>query len=237
MDRNEAVLRELNLYPQWQLRVPVVAQLRVAQAMPVVTQVAEPVSVTPVLVRPPAWPELKQKVHDCTDCNLHATGSPTMFGSGDEAADWLFIAGAPGAEEEKLCLPFAGFAGKLLDNMLSAIKLGRGKNVYLTHLVKCGPPGEREPKSVELAACLPYLQSQIELLNPKLIITLGQTAACALLGVEQPLDTLRGKLHDYRGISLLCTYHPADLLQRPLDKAKAWQDLRLAVQTVASVTV
>lgn len=264
MDRREAVLRELNLYPQW---------VRCNQPVPMagnpLSAVAEMELTPPVAVgalapeapqeyRPepaaksgnmpskkpdaedaPAsalvninWPELKQRVHDCTACKLRAGCTQTVFGVGDENADWLFVGEGPGADEDAQGEPFVGQAGKLLDNMLLAIKLKRGKNVYIANVVKCRPPGNRAPHADEISQCLPYLQRQIELIRPKLIVVLGKTAATALLGRDATLGSLRGTLHDYRGIPVIVTYHPAYLLRSPTEKAKAWQDLLLAVHTM-----
>jgi uracil-DNA glycosylase len=176
------------------------------------------------------WTELKQKVSDCTACKLRAGCSQTVFGVGDENADWLFVGEGPGADEDAQGEPFVGQAGKLLDNMLAAIKLKRGSNVYIANIVKCRPPNNRTPEPDEIATCLPYLQQQIALIKPKLIVALGKTAATSLLGRDATLGSLRGTLHDFRGIPLIVTYHPAYLLRSPAEKAKAWQDLCFARQ-------
>ncbi|MBY0575223.1 MAG: uracil-DNA glycosylase [Gallionellaceae bacterium] len=271
MDRNEAMLRELNLYPLWQRRnAPALAE-QPAEPVPAsssgrnAADTGQPVaSITETapgtmeeLTPPPSttiedalanldWPELKKKVYDCTACALRAGCTQTVFGTGDEKAEWLFVGEGPGAEEDARGEPFVGQAGQLLDNMLLAIKLKRGKNVYIANIVKCRPPGNRAPTAEEIAQCLPYLQRQIALIQPKLIVALGKTAAMALLkmndakGSEYPptssnglkrettLGNLRGMPHDYRGIPLIITYHPAYLLRSPSEKAKAWQDLCLA---------
>jgi len=138
----------------------------------------------------------------------------------------------PGADEDARGEPFVGQAGKLLDNMLLATKLKRGNKVYIANIVKCRPPGNRAPEADEIAACMPYLQRQVALIRPKIIVALGKTAATALLGREATLTSLRGKLHDFAGIPLIITYHPAYLLRTPQDKAKVWQDLCLAVQEI-----
>jgi DNA polymerase len=177
------------------------------------------------------WQELKQQVRDCAACRLRAGCTRTVFGTGDEQAEWLFVGEGPGADEDAQGEPFVGQAGKLLDSMLLAINLKRGKNVYIANIVKCRPPNNRAPERDEITACLPYLQRQIELIKPKLIVALGKTAATSLLGQDTPLASLRGKLHDYHGIPLVITYHPAYLLRSPMEKAKSWQDLCLAVQT------
>jgi len=253
MDRNEAVLRELNLYPLWQRRgAP--AQTSMATTVGAIHELPEqPVAansdraidettshstrlskndnqVAGYHELPLHWPELKQRVRDCTACKLRAGCTQTVFGVGDEQAEWLFVGEGPGAEEDARGEPFVGQAGKLLDNMLLAIKLRRGKNVYIANIVKCRPPNDRAPERDEIATCLPYLQRQIELIKPRLIVALGRTAATALLGKDATLGSLRGMLHDYHGIPLLVTYHPAYLLRSPMEKAKAWQDLCLAVR-------
>lgn len=179
-----------------------------------------------------SWSELKAMVRDCTACKLRAGCTQTVFGVGDEKADWLFVGEGPGADEDAQGEPFVGQAGKLLDNMLMAIKQKRGKDVYIGNIVKCRPPGNRTPETDEINTCLPYLQRQIALIQPKVIVALGKTAATALLGKDSTLASLRGRLHDYNGIPLVITYHPAYLLRTPSDKAKAWQDLCLAVKTM-----
>ena len=176
------------------------------------------------------WDELKQTVHDCTACKLRAGCTQTVFGVGDENADWLFVGEGPGADEDAQGEPFVGQAGKLLDNMLAAIKLKRGNNVYIANIVKCRPPSNRNPEPDEIATCMPYLQQQIALIKPKLIVALGKVAATSLLGREATLGSLRGTVHDLKGTPLIVTYHPAYLLRSPAEKAKAWQDLCFAVQ-------
>ena len=177
-----------------------------------------------------SWPQLKQQVRDCTACKLRAGCTQTVFGIGDEQADWLFVGEGPGADEDALGEPFVGEAGKLLDNMLMAIQLKRGRNVYIANVVKCRPPENHNPASEEISACLPYLQRQIELVQPKLIVALGKVASNALLGKDATLASLRGIQHDYHGIPLVVTYHPAYLLRSPSEKVKAWQDLCLALK-------
>lgn len=232
--REEAVLRELNLYPLWKRRgahasAPAQQQAAVA-AQPAMQSAPDGSSGSSVCET--GWPELKAMVQDCCACKLRAGCTQTVFGVGDEKADWLFVGEGPGADEDAQGEPFVGQAGKLLDNMLAAIKLKRGNKVYIGNIVKCRPPGNRAPEVDEVAACLPYLQRQIELIQPRVIVALGKTAATALLGKDAALASLRGKLHAYRGIPLIVTYHPAYLLHTPLDKAKAWEDLCLAVNMV-----
>jgi uracil-DNA glycosylase len=174
------------------------------------------------------WPELKSTVHSCQACALRAGCIQPVFGMGDEKANWLFVGDAPDADDDAQGEPFAGQAGKLLDNMLTAIKLKR-HNVYLTHAIKCRPVDDRHPHVAEIAQCLPYLQRQIALIQPKVIVALGKVASNALLGNDATLASLRGTPHDYQGIPLIVTYHPSYLLRSPSEKAKAWQDLCLAV--------
>ena len=181
------------------------------------------------------WPELKARVASCVDCALHAKRNKTVFGVGDENADWLFVGEGPGADEDAQGEPFVGQAGKLLDNMLAAIKLKRGQNVYIANLIKCRPPGNRNPEPAEALACEPYLHRQIELIKPRLIIALGKVAAVNLLAREASIASLRGRLHQYRGIPLVVTYHPAYLLRSLGDKAKAWTDLCFAVDTMKAL--
>ncbi|MFA6970624.1 MAG: uracil-DNA glycosylase [Gallionella sp.] len=177
------------------------------------------------------WPELKQKVHDCELCKLRAGCARTVFGVGDEQADWMFIGEAPGAEEDATGEPFVGHSGRLLDNMLLAIKLKRSET-YIANVIKCRPPDDRHPHVGEIDTCLPYLRRQIDLVKPRVIVALGKTAASALLETDATIASLRGTVHDYKGIPLIVTFHPAYLLRSPLEKAKAWQDLCLAVETM-----
>jgi uracil-DNA glycosylase len=249
MDRCEAMLRELNLYPLWKRRVqPLSAEAEQhLQIMPtpqviipkdaaIATQLELTTNAQPTVISSRVddfnWIELKQRVRDCTACKLRAGCMQTVFGVGDEKADWLFVGEGPGADEDALGEPFVGQAGKLLDSMLMAIKLKRGKNVYIANIVKCRPPGNRTPEAEEIATCLPYLHRQIQLIQPKLIVALGKVASNALLGKDATLSSLRGKLHDYRGIPLIVTYHPAYLLRTPSEKAKTWEDLLLAVRSM-----
>jgi len=178
------------------------------------------------------WPELKARVAGCTDCPLHATRRKAVFGVGDEDADWLFVGEGPGAEEDAQGEPFVGQAGKLLDNMLAAIRLKRGENVFIANVIKCRPPGNRNPEPHEALQCEPYLHRQIELIQPRLIIALGKVAAANLLASDASVGSMRGRIHRYHGIPLIVTYHPAYLLRNLTDKAKAWEDLLFAVRTM-----
>ena len=181
------------------------------------------------------WMELKQAVPACTACGLHKSRTQTVFGVGDENADWMLIGEAPGAEEDRLGEPFVGQAGRLLDNMLAAIGLSRGKNVYIANVLKCRPPGNRNPEPEEVEKCSPHLRRQIELVAPKLILAMGRFAAQTLLNTDASIASLRGRVHAYAGVPLIVTYHPAYLLRNLPDKAKAWEDLVFATKTMASL--
>jgi len=185
------------------------------------------------LVEEMAWPALKATVKGCTVCPLREGCTQTVFGVGDEKADWLLVGEAPGAEEDRLGEPFVGQAGRLLDNMLAALRLRRGENVYIANVLKCRPPGNRNPEPSEVAACSPYLRRQIQLLQPKLIVAMGRFAAQTLLNSDATIGSMRGQVHAYQGVPLVVTYHPAYLLRNLPDKAKAWADLVFARKTIA----
>jgi uracil-DNA glycosylase family 4 len=178
------------------------------------------------------WQGLQACVPDCQACGLAKTRTQTVFGVGDPKAEWLIIGEAPGAEEDKRGEPFVGQAGKLLDNMLAAIKLKRGENVYIANVLKCRPPENRDPHGEEVEQCDPFLKRQVELIQPKLILALGKFAAQSLLGSDDTIAAMRGKLHAYNGVPVIVTYHPAYLLRNLMDKAKAWEDLCFAVKTM-----
>lgn len=181
------------------------------------------------------WRALEAAVAACTACALARGRNRTVFGVGDRAARWLFVGEGPGADEDARGEPFVGQAGRLLDAMLAAIGLKRGEGVFIANVVKCRPPGNRNPEPDEAACCMPFLQRQVELIRPRLIVALGKVAAVNLLGRDVAVAALRGRLHDYRGIPLLVTYHPAYLLRNLADKARAWEDLCLARDTMARI--
>ena len=258
--RRDVMLEEMGLAPTWRLRESASVEDAVVKAPPgantsapeapagkvISRRVTAPIQtrtdhtlsvVTPSDGRRAAimlkeWPALKADVAACTTCALHAKRNKTVFGVGDENADWLFVGEGPGAEEDAQGEPFVGQAGKLLDNMLAAIRLKRGENVYIANVVKCRPPGNRNPEPGEALACEPYLHRQIDLIRPKLIIALGKVAAANLLATDASVASMRGRVHEYRGTPLIVTYHPAYLLRNLTDKAKAWTDLRFAVRTM-----
>lgn len=240
--RREEMLREMGISPLWHLRSAaspvaepanaVTQPMRVAEPPPMPVAAAATAAVAIRDVGGMEWPALKTCVAECTACALHKGRNKTVFGVGDERADWLFVGEGPGADEDAQGEPFVGQAGKLLDNMLAAIHLQRGTNVYIANIVKCRPPGNRNPQTDEAAACAPYLKRQIELIRPKLIVALGKVAAVNLLGRDASISSLRGSVHDCHGIPLIVTYHPAYLLRTLPDKAKAWEDLCFAVTTM-----
>lgn len=178
------------------------------------------------------WPELRARVAACTRCALHEGRTQTVFGVGNPDADWMVIGEAPGAEEDRRGEPFVGRAGKLLDEMLRAIGEARD-TVFIANILKCRPPGNRDPKADEAAACRAYLERQVELVNPKIILAVGRIAAQQLLGCDVPVGRLRGKLHQFGDTPMVVTYHPAYLLRSPSQKRKVWDDLCLASRIVA----
>jgi len=175
------------------------------------------------------WEPLRERVAACTACELCKTRTQTVFGVGNQRAEWLVIGEAPGAEEDRQGEPFVGRAGQLLNAMLLAIGLPR-ETVFIANILKCRPPGNRDPRPEEVARCLPFLQAQIALLKPKIMLAVGRIAAQNLLATDAPLARLRGKLHRFgeAGTPLVITYHPAYLLRTPSDKRKAWEDLKFA---------
>jgi DNA polymerase len=220
MSRREEILAEMGLAPIWRLRNK---------------SSAKETTVTEKSPSAGAWIELKQAVPACTKCGLHKGRTQTVLGVGDEDADWLLVGEAPGAEEDRLGEPFVGQAGKLLDNMLAAIDLKRDANVYIANVLKCRPPGNRNPEPEEVAKCTPHLLRQIELIKPKLIVAMGRFAAQTLLNTDASIASLRGRLHSYAGVPLIVTYHPAYLLRNLPDKSKAWADLVFAKKTMATL--
>ena len=231
-------LEQMGLGPVWALRTPSQAVGHVLHQSP-----ANDAPNVPVIVQPQSgsgaidgvdWDTLEATIRQCTHCGLCQGRTHAVPGVGDRKARWLFVGEGPGRNEDLQGEPFVGPAGKLLDNMLRALGMARGENTYIANIVKCRPVGadgrDRPPAPDEVAACMPYLQRQIALIQPDVIIALGKTAAVSLLGLgeDTALSGLRGKSHSYAGIPLVVTYHPAYLLRKPADKAKSWQDLCLA---------
>ncbi len=173
------------------------------------------------------WDELEQAIARCTACELCKQRNQSVPGMGDRQADWVFIGEGPGAEEDRRGLPFVGPAGRLLDEMLKAIGLARGDNVYIANAIKCRPPFNRTPTAAEIDACRPFLMRQLALLQPKLLVALGRPAAQALLKHDVAINAARGKVfqHGEQGTPLVVTYHPAYLLRNPEHKRRSWADL------------
>jgi DNA polymerase len=243
----EQMLVEMGISPIWVLRDPVLAET--ADAQPRLEESAsvsvpdEAPAVAPVKVarHPPQtsaevgsldWPALARQVAECRACPLCEQRKQAVLGVGDASPDYLFIGEGPGADEDAKGEPFVGQAGKLLDSMLASLDIARGNRVYIANAVKCRPPGNRTPEAAEMAACWPYLERQIALLKPKIIVLLGKAAVHAVLHDDKSLASLRGKRFEYAGIPVVVTYHPAYLLRNLPDKAKAWEDLLFARRTL-----
>lgn len=179
------------------------------------------------------WEPLREAVLSCTSCSLHASRTQAVFGVGNPDAQWMIIGEAPGADEDRLGEPFVGRAGKLLDKMLQAVGVDRSR-VFIANVLKCRPPNNRDPIGEESGACRPYLERQIELVSPRLILSVGRVSAQNLLECDTAVGRLRGRIHRFgrAGIPLVVTYHPAYLLRRPIEKRKAWEDLKLAMSAL-----
>jgi uracil-DNA glycosylase len=258
--RQRAMLGEMGIKVWWPASVPVLAQPLPLPAVPHVAApfvqrpspaaaptFANPVSTVPLSPSEPLdWLALQQAVSTCQACGLCQSRKNTVFGVGQASGtpqsaptvDWLIVGEAPGENEDLCGEPFVGAAGKLLDNMLKAIGQERTRNVYITNVLKCRPPANRNPAPAEMAQCAPYLQRQVALLQPKIILALGRFAVQTLLAdgypavLTVPLGKLRGQVYAYQGVPVVVSYHPAYLLRNLPDKAKAWVDLCLAQEVV-----
>ena len=179
---------------------------------------------------------LRTRVARCTACALHKSRTQTVFGTGNPDADWMIVGEAPGAEEDRQGEPFVGRAGLLLNAMLEAAGYARA-DVYIANILKCRPPGNRDPKNEEADCCTPFLYRQIELIRPKLILCVGRIAAQRLLKTDAPLGRLRNRVHKLEEMDfpVIVTYHPAYLLRQPREKRKAWQDLKLALEVTGGL--
>jgi len=194
---------------------------RVAPSAPVLAPAASGIELM-------QWDALEQAVAQCRACGLCNGRRNTVFGTGDRQADWLIVGEAPGENEDLQGEPFVGQAGQLLDNMLKAMGMNRRQQVYIANVLKCRPPGNRNPEPEEVAQCEPYLRRQVELLQPRIILAMGRFAVQALLKSNEPIGKLRGQVHRYNDVPVVVTYHPAYLLRNLPEKAKAWADLCLA---------
>ena len=233
------------------MRPPVAAEARMgsgASAAPVpapTTDVVAPAATArEQAIARMGWPELRQAVADCQACGLCRGRTQTVFGVGHEQAEVMIVGEAPGEQEDLRGEPFVGPAGQLLDNMLRAVELARqpvvqdggasaARQVFIANTLKCRPPRNRNPEPAELAQCVPFLQRQIELVRPRLLLASGRYAVNALLNSSEAIGRLRGRVHQYRGIPVVVTYHPAYLLRQLSEKAKAWDDLCLAMDALA----
>ena len=240
MTRHDEILTELGLAPTWRRRAcpgfdggpdRLVASAPAPMPSPRAVPPASP-EARVVRIATLEWRDFAADVDACVACGLARTRKRSVPGVGDIRAEWLFVGEAPGAEEDAKGEPFVGQAGKLLDNMLAALGMKRGENVYIANTLKCRPPGNRTPEPGEIDACRPYLDRQVALIQPKLIVALGKSAATTLLGVDATIASLRGRVHRYGGLPLVVTYHPAYLLRNLPDKAKAWEDLLFARRTL-----
>lgn len=183
------------------------------------------------------WPALREAVAGCRACGLCESRRQTVFGTGHTGADWMIVGEAPGEQEDRQGEPFVGPAGQLLDAMLKACGRSRtegdgdgARSVYIANVLKCRPPANRNPAPEEVLQCEPFLARQVALVKPRLIIAMGRFAVQSLLKTTEPIGRLRGRVHHYEGVPVIVTYHPAYLLRTPIDKAKAWADLCLAME-------
>jgi len=239
--RRRAMLREIGV----NIWLPATAAARAAAPQP--DELAAPApaaTIAPVHDAGPVaamdWSALRAAVAGCTACGLCRSRKNPVFGVGASRADWMVVGEAPGETEDLQGEPFVGPAGKLLDNMLAALDLGRqregGPGVYIANVLKCRPPGNRNPQPDEIAQCEAFLQRQLALVQPRIILAMGRFAVQALLQSSEPIGKLRGRVHRYQGVPLVVTYHPAYLLRNLPDKAKAWADLCLARATLRSLS-
>lgn len=231
----EQMLAEMGIAPIWRLRdAPPAAETlpgadglarAAGDRLPQLDRAGDGVAVA---VDAMDWRELGAAVSGCRACPLGEQRKQAVLGVGDRDPDWLFVGEGPGAEEDVKGEPFVGQAGKLLDNMLAALGIARGNKVYIGNAVKCRPPGNRTPEAAEMAACRPWLERQVALLRPRVIVLLGKAAVHSLLHDDSSLGSLRGKRFEYQGIPVVVTYHPDYLLRNLPEKAKAWEDLLFA---------
>jgi len=257
-DRQRAMLAEMGVrvwMPQTERAAPALASVAAQTAAPPTSQQGAastpvaPVSNAPQMLSVPIvdiselpegiasmdWAQLQSAVAACTGCGLSQSRQQAILGEGLASADWMIVGDAPGEEEDKEARSFAGAAGQLLDNMLKALSLTR-EQVYLTHALKCRTPVGRNASQVEVSHCATYLARQVELVQPKVILAMGRTAALALLQSAEPLGKLRSQVHSFKGVPVVVTYPPAYLLRNQADKAKAWADLCLAASLVKSTS-
>lgn len=243
MTTRDVILREIGLTPVWRSRATAAnvadnpaVHVTASPQIDAVTPQSRPPTAQVVSIAPSAedrsaaiakmsWTDLRESIASCTACALCKTRTHTVPGVGDLSPSWMVIGEAPGENEDKLGEPFVGRAGQLLDAMLAAINKNRGTGVYIANVIKCRPPGNRNPEPAEIAACAPYLKRQIALAEPKLLLAAGKFAAQTLLNREDTVGAMRAVGGAYEGVPVVVTYHPSYLLRSPLEKAKAWEDL------------
>ena len=237
-------LHDLGITPWVARRGPQLQAPR--ESRPLASQAPAPVSVTvptaeatderASAIAAMDWTALKGAVKACTACGLRAGCTQTVFGVGYERAKWLVIGEAPGADEDKQGEPFVGRAGQLLNSMIAAMGMKR-EQVYIANVLKCRPPGNRDPKPEEAELCRPFLERQIALIQPQIILAVGRIAAQNLLHTDTTIGRLRGTVHRLGELPVVVTYHPAYLLRSPSEKRKAWADLKLAMRTAQGTAV
>lgn len=243
MNTREVILREIGLTPIWTARgngtattlasppTPEpqfkAAAVAAAPTTPIVATQDSPADRSTAIAQM-SWDELTQSIAQCTACKLCNTRTNTVPGVGDRSPAWMVIGEAPGENEDRRGEPFVGKAGQLLDAMLAAIGKKRGEGVYIANVIKCRPPGNRNPEADEIAACEPYLKRQIALAQPKLLLAAGKFSAQTLLNRDDTVGAMRASGGQYESIPVVVTYHPSYLLRSPLEKAKAWDDLMKA---------
>jgi len=245
MTDRSTILREMGLTPIWAVRgatpqaLDVVAESRqtaplvVAESVPQIEQAGRPDPNREAAIAGMSWEELVTSVAQCTACKLSKTRIKTVPGVGDRSPTWMVIGEAPGENEDKQGEPFVGKAGQLLDAMLAAVGKTRTQGTFIANVIKCRPPGNRNPEPAEIAACAPYLKRQVTLASPKLLLAAGKFAAQTLLNRDDTVALMRASGGQFAGIPVVVTYHPSYLLRSPLEKAKAWDDLMKARALVA----
>ena len=246
-ERQRAMLQVMGVRLVGAVPAPVLAPApEVVARTPTAVASARVASAPPTPSAPPAlrpeialldWPALRAAVADCRACSLCESRQQTVFGSGHPRAHWMIVGEAPDEHEDAQGEPFVGEPGKLLDNMLRALALSRQagppeRQVFIANTLKCRPPKNRNPVAAETAQCAPFLERQIALVQPRIILAMGRFAAQALLASDEPLGKLRGRVHQYRGVPVVVTYPPSYLLRTQTDKARAWEDLCLAARVV-----
>jgi uracil-DNA glycosylase family 4 len=217
--------RELGIYDFYRREGSAAAETVLAQA-----ESAEFPPLTVLDDKPSALRAIREDLGDCTRCALHRQGrKQIVFGVGNPDADIMFVGEGPGADEDEQGEPFVGRAGQLLNNMIAAMGIRR-EDVYIANVVKCRPPGNRTPERDECETCSPFLLRQIETVRPKIVVALGAVAAKTLLGINETMASMRGRIYDFRGTKLAVTYHPAYLLRDPRQKSEAWKDLQMVMK-------